>query len=463
MHTQLLHSEKIMGNIFEEEWVYKLGFYISVFLALIIPGYYLIKFFKSKNYNLKPRSFFNSLVVKCVYGGYDEEEGEESSSEQEILNKTPIIPGQDDESSKSKTYLKLLVCTLGIWISLLGWALLQEQLVKKPYLIEGGDEVRQDYEKLNASIQIYNISTNQFEVKFRNTLFMVFGNKTASLVLAIIYLLVTTQKPSTLPLYKVSFCSMSNIISSWSGYDALKYVAFPVVVMIKASKIVPVMLMSLVILYVFGMKERKGSKISQKYSKTDWLNAVILSVGVSIFLIASKEDKGKNTGHSLFSGMILMMVYIVADAFTSNWQSHLFQKYKASSVQMMFGMNLFSSSLTFATLIFDGTLSSSFAFFLMNKTFMYHLTILAACSSIGQLFIFYTIKEFGAIVFIVIMAFRQMISVYLSCLVHGTKLTSFALVGVAIVFFAVFLKIFIKYRDQKKKKEKKKAENQEKV
>lgn len=41
------------------------------------------------------------------------------------------------------------------------------------------------------------------------------------------YLLFRKQSTHTTPLYKYVFCSLSNIMSSWCQYEALKYVSFP--------------------------------------------------------------------------------------------------------------------------------------------------------------------------------------------------------------------------------------------
>ncbi|CAF4991645.1 unnamed protein product, partial [Rotaria sp. Silwood1] len=41
------------------------------------------------------------------------------------------------------------------------------------------------------------------------------------------------------------------------------------------------------------------------------------------------------------------------------------------------------------------------------------------CSSVGQLFIFSTIEEFGPVIFTIIMTIRQAFSILLSCLFYG--------------------------------------------
>jgi adenosine 3'-phospho 5'-phosphosulfate transporter B2 len=44
-------------------------------------------------------------------------------------------------------------------------------------------------------------------------------------------------------LYQYAFPSISNMLSSWCQYEALRYISFPAVTLFKALKLVPVMLM----------------------------------------------------------------------------------------------------------------------------------------------------------------------------------------------------------------------------
>ena len=47
-----------------------------------------------------------------------------------------------------------------------------------------------------------------------------------------------------------------------------------------------------------------------------------------------------------FSGAIILLGYTAFDSFISNWQSELFSLYKMSTIQMMFGADLFSCLFT---------------------------------------------------------------------------------------------------------------------
>ena len=64
-------------------------------------------------------------------------------------------------------------------------------------------------------------------------------------------------------------------------------------------------------------------------------------------------DPSKDAVTTTFSGLICLMGYMSFDSFTSNWQSEVF-KYKMSSMEMMFGVNVFSCLFTSWSLIQQG-------------------------------------------------------------------------------------------------------------
>jgi adenosine 3'-phospho 5'-phosphosulfate transporter B2 len=72
---------------------------------------------------------------------------------------------------------------------------------------------------------------------------------------------------------------------------------------------------------------------------------------------------------------------------------------------------------------------------------MFDMILLAVASAVGQLFIFYTIKEFGPVVFTIIMTARQIISLVLSCLIFHHPLNAASWVGAILVFSVVFNRI----------------------
>lgn len=214
-------------------------------------------------------------------------------------------------------------------------------------------------------------------------------------------------------------------------------VMFSSQVLAKASKVIPVMLM--------------GKIVSHKsYEYWEYFTAVLISVGVSMFLLSSSTGKHPSTV-TTFSGVIILGGYIVFDSFTSNWQDNLF-KHKMSSVQMMFGVNLFSCLLTVGSLLEQGAFFDSIAFMSRHSEFAFHAVLLSVCSACGQLFIFYTIAQFGAAIFTIIMTLRQAFAILLSCFLYGHAVTIVGGFGMAVVFLALFLRVYARSRMKKSSK-----------
>lgn len=112
-----------------------------------------------------------------------------------------------------------------------------------------------------------------------------------------------------------------------------------------------------------------------------------------------------------------------------------------SSLQMMLIMNAFSVIFSFVTLIHQEELSSSLSFIYGHPELMVHLTGFCICSTVGQVFIFYTVQKFGAVVFSIIMAIRILLSVLLSCIVYSHPVNELGVLGMLLVFGATAYRI----------------------
>ena len=316
------------------------------------------------------------------------------------------------DSGLGKSAGILVFCFIGLQCSYLTWGLLQERIMTFEY----GDGAF-----------------------FKNSQFLVFINRILAFFIGITVLFMKSQPPHTAPLYKYSYSSLSNIMSSWFQYEALKFVSFPTQVLAKASKVIPVMLM--------------GKIVSRKtYEYHEYLTALMISLGVGLFLLTSGDVTRNSERTTTVAGMIMLVGYMAFDSFTSNWQGELFKQYKMSSIQMMAGVNMFSCLLTSVSLIEQGGFVECIAFMFEYPTFVMHAIVLSLCSACGQLFIFYTIEKFGAVTFTIIMTLRQAFAIMLSCVIFGHPLTFVGILGVLVVFAALFLRIYANQRARQMKK-----------
>ena len=104
-------------------------------------------------------------------------------------------------------------------------------------------------------------------------------------------------------------------------------------------------------------------------------------------------------------------------------------------------MNAFSAVFSFITLVHQEKLTPALTFVYTHPEIILHLVIFCICSTVGQLFIFYTVKNFGAVVFSIIMSMRILFSTLLSCFVYTHPITEMGFLGMAIVFGAITYRI----------------------
>ena len=131
---------------------------------------------------------------------------------------------------------KLLFCFVGLQLSYILWGVVQENLMT------------QKYEKGS----------------FKSSAFCVFGNRFLALFISLgIVLFRKWRNHSTgneAPYYQYLPSSLSNSLSSWAQYEALKYISFPTQVLSKSCKIIPVRLVC-----VFLCDSRNNSTINYLY------------------------------------------------------------------------------------------------------------------------------------------------------------------------------------------------------
>ena len=112
---------------------------------------------------------------------------------------------------------------------------------------------------------------------------------------------------------------------------------------------------------------------------------------------------------------------------------------------MMLGVNSSAICITTAGLIITGEIPTVLEFLRANPIAFRYNIITAITSASGQLCIFYTIKEFGPIVFTIIMTTRQMFSICISAVVFGHSISAKAFLGAVVVFSVLFYQIRRKY------------------
>jgi len=343
----------------------------------------------------------------------------------EPVKESPSLSTQlDDRGTFNQQALKFAFCFCGLLISYLTWGYMQELIMATEFIPTESSPTG----------------------RFPSAGFCVFSNRFLAIIVAVIAVKIrhgSVYANSVAPLWAFAPCALSNTLSSTCQYASLRFVSFPVQTVFKSSKIIPVMIMGKIL---------KGNT----YPIGQYAEAALITVGVAIFSLACKESDKKEAATEII-GLLLMCVYILSDCFTSQWQDRIYVTYGRQNIdpyQMMLGVNTFAIIFTTLGLIFSGEIPKVIEFFQVNPNVLTYNIITAITSASGQLCIYYTIKEFGPIVFTIIMAVRQMISIFISAIKFGHSISLVAMAGAALVFSVIFYQINRKYQAKKKKSQK---------
>jgi len=324
--------------------------------------------------------------------------------------KPQFLEFDQDRLSKAQVVQRLLFCSFMLNVTFVAWGVLQERMLTRRYPRYTGDYFTYSYA-------------------------LVFTNRFWTLIMSGFLLFYLKPRMSkTTVIYEYSFPSISNMLSSWCQYEALRYVSFPATTLFKSFKLAPVMAMGKIL----------GNKTYPPY---DYYVAVMIGVGITMFMSSTDElnlqamTNGAEPS-AAWTGVMLLFLFLFFDSFTSQFQSRMFQRHAdLSMVELMFATSAFSTALSAITLVHTNELTPALNFVYAHSEIHLHFFMFSICSTIGQLLIFYTIKNFGAVVFTLIMTTRILLSIALSCLMYGHQITGLGFIGLMMVLSAVLYRI----------------------
>lgn len=405
-----------------DELFYELCVNFLLYVVLIIVFYMLVRFYLEEDTTYNSYARVSTEDDSNISNSSKEEQRADSprptavtaassSSSSDVSSLSSFLnihEWGEPEGTKEEVLQKVTYCSAGLIVSFCIWGLLQERILTQTY---------------DGEYFIYSYG-------------LVFQSRLGGLLLSAYLMHYSKVQWEVSPLWEYSFPSVANMLSSWCQYEALRYVSFPAQMLAKAFKMVPVMLM--------------GKFLHNKsYESFEYISAAMVGFGLYLFLDSSEHiDFSQNvfgkpeTVHGSMCGVVLLVLFLCFDSFTSQWQTRMFQLNKnINPLQMMLIMNAFSAVFSLVTLIHSEELTPAFLFMYDHPLMAFHLLLFILSATIGQIFIFYTVKHFGAVVFSIIMSMRILMSTVLSCLVYSHPITELGFLGMLIVFCAMGYRI----------------------
>merc|ERR1712086_288079 len=149
---------------------------------------------------------------------------------------------------------------------------------------------------------------------------------------------------------------------------------------------------------------------------------------------------------SMFGGALILL-YVLLDSFTSNWQHRVFKEHpNTTPIQMLYYSNLFAWLYMLTGLWLASEISPVAHFLWQNPSCVHHIALMASCSAAGQLVIMETIKRFGPAAVATIQTVRQMLSVVVSILFFQHPVNTQGIASLLLVFAALIVQVIAKSR-----------------
>ncbi|XP_052514023.1 solute carrier family 35 member B1 isoform X1 [Budorcas taxicolor] len=320
--------------------------------------------------------------------------------------------------------LRLPLCFLGVFVCYFYYGILQEKITRGKY----GEGAKQE--------------------TFTFALTLVFIQCVVNAVFAKILIQVfDTARVDRTRSWLYAACSVSYLGAMVSSNSALQFVNYPtqvkpqggvragsevqkdervfLQVLGKSCKPIPVMLLGVTLL-------------KKKYPMAKYLCVLLIVAGVALFMYKPKKVVGIEE-HTIGYGELLLLLSLTLDGLTGVSQDHMRAHYQTGSNHMMLNINLWSTLLLGAGILFTGELWEFLSFAERYPTIIYNILLFGLTSALGQSFIFMTVVYFGPLTCSIITTTRKFFTILASVILFANPISPMQWVGTVLVFLGLGL------------------------
>ena len=207
-------------------------------------------------------------------------------------------------------------------------------------------------------------------------------------------------------------------------------VSFPIVTLAKSGKMVPVMIGSILL----------GGK---SYSMREYLSVAAIISGT----IMVSMSKGKSGGSaSSMLGLGFIVAALVCDGITGGMQDRIRaessrRQVKAKPYDMMFSTNVVMTIVAALVAVIFKEITPGLVYCQENPDILSSMLKFAICSALGQMFIFYTISNFGSLTTTTVTTTRKVFSVLLSIFLKGHSMNTQGWMGIGVASLGILAEL----------------------
>ncbi|CAF0977217.1 unnamed protein product [Rotaria magnacalcarata] len=304
------------------------------------------------------------------------------------------------KSILSSHSMKLGFSFLGIFVAYLLFGITQESIVKGKY---------GEHDKFT-----YIISLVLFQCIFN------------AIVSKTILVLRKTPQDST-PSRMYAFSAFTYLFAMLASNFALEFVSYPMQVLGKSVKPVPVMLLGVLV-------------ARKRYPLMKYVYVSLIVIGVILFMYKKpKETNTVDTGDLIGIGEFLLFVSLVFDGLTGGIQDKIRDKHRVQAYHMMYSMNIWSCLWASIGILVTGEIFGLYNFLTLYPYVIVDMFLLGLAGAVGQNFIFLTIEWFGPLTCSIFTTTRKFFTILCSIVIFGNAITKQQMLGTALVFAGLFL------------------------
>ena len=199
-----------------------------------------------------------------------------------------------------------------------------------------------------------------------------------------------------------------------------RYVIYPIQVLAKSCKPVPVMLM--------------GAVMGKRYDLRKYINVAMIVLGVALFMGGGDNKKkgavdDEKSSSSQLIGLVLLFISLCFDGATGAYEDKLMSVHSVQPFDLMYNIQLGKTILAGVSLL---VLNQVHVFVQMCADMGFLLVALGLSGALGQVFIFVTIAKFGALTCSIIGLARKITTLVFSIWYFGHHLNGAQTLGLLI-------------------------------
>ena len=311
----------------------------------------------------------------------------------------------------------LVWCVLGIYVCFLTWGVLQERVSTRTYVTDGRKEVFRSFIVLNAA-----------QACVATAWALAYGRLRG----------LPTRQLTRDTAVGYAQLGAAAAVGAYLGYRSLAFITFPVLLLSKSCKLVPVLLAQTVM-------ERRLDKW-YKYA-----SVAVVTAGVAWYMWLEPAKKGHADAAPIASdlawvGLGLVAINLLLDGFVNAKQQLMFRRQQITAHDLQVYMNVAQAAIMLVYLavnpVGDNELANAVAFVGRHPAALVDIFLFALAGALGQTFIFLTVESFGSIVLVTITVTRKIITMALSVFWYGHALSGVQWLAVAVVFLGIALESY---------------------